>query len=125
MTSTTAFAKGQFGQSPEFEEGLDRLAEVAVRAGLGLAPGQELVMTVTLDAVPQRHCMKPIFNSVSIRARSIWLTICSQRKSPGEASPAKVLALNCVKGRRAHDRRPSQRGQYVGGVAIALPGTLQ
>ncbi len=31
---------------------LDRLAEVAVRVGLGLAPGQELVMTAPLDAVP-------------------------------------------------------------------------
>jgi hypothetical protein len=52
MTSTTAFAKGKFGPPPEFEQSLDRLAEVAVRAGLGLAPGQELVMTATLDAVP-------------------------------------------------------------------------
>ncbi|MGA3295551.1 MAG: aminopeptidase [Candidatus Acidiferrales bacterium] len=52
MTSTTAFAKGQFAQTPEFEQTLDRLAEVAVRAGLGLAPGQELVMTAPLDAIP-------------------------------------------------------------------------
>jgi aminopeptidase len=52
MTSTTAFSKGQFAPTPEFEKNLDRLAEVAVRAGLGLAPGQELVMTCTLDAVP-------------------------------------------------------------------------
>ncbi len=52
MTSTTAFAKGQFAQTPEFEQNLDRLARVAIHAGLGLAPGQELVMTATLDAVP-------------------------------------------------------------------------
>src|ERR1019366_9619958 len=52
MTSTTAFAKGQFAPTPEFEKNLDRLAEVAVHAGLGLAPGQELVMTATLDATP-------------------------------------------------------------------------
>jgi aminopeptidase len=52
MTSTTAFAKGQFTQTPEFEKNLDRLAEVAVRVGLGIAPGQELVMTAMLDAVP-------------------------------------------------------------------------
>jgi aminopeptidase len=52
MTSTTAFAKGQFAQTPEFGQNLDRLAEVAVRSGLGLAPGQELVMTATLDAIP-------------------------------------------------------------------------
>ena len=52
MTETNAFAKQQFIQSPEFERNLDRLAEVAVRSGLGLAPGQQLVMTATLDAVP-------------------------------------------------------------------------
>jgi aminopeptidase len=34
------------------ETNLDRLAEVAVRVGLGLAPGQELVMTAPLDALP-------------------------------------------------------------------------
>ncbi len=34
------------------EARLDRLAEVAVRVGLGLAPGQELVMTAPLHAVP-------------------------------------------------------------------------
>ena len=31
---------------------LDRLAEVAVRVGLGLAPGQELVLTAPLQAAP-------------------------------------------------------------------------
>ena len=51
MTQTTAFAKGQFAQTSEFERKLDRLAEVAVHAGLGIAPGQELVMTATLDTV--------------------------------------------------------------------------
>jgi aminopeptidase len=52
MNSTTAFAQGQFAQTPAFEQNLDRLAEVAVRSGVGLAAGQELVMTATLDAVP-------------------------------------------------------------------------
>ena len=52
MTSNTLVAKTQDLQSPEFERKLDRLAEVAVRTGLGLGPGQELVMTATLDAVP-------------------------------------------------------------------------
>jgi aminopeptidase len=33
------------------EAKLDRLAEVAVRVGLGLAPGQELVMTAPLDSL--------------------------------------------------------------------------
>jgi aminopeptidase len=52
MIATTVFAEEQFPQTPEFGQNLDRLAEVAVRAGLGLAPGQELVMTATLDAIP-------------------------------------------------------------------------
>jgi aminopeptidase len=52
MTSTTAFTEGQSAQISEFERNLDRLAQVAVRAGLGLAPGQELVMTATLDGAP-------------------------------------------------------------------------
>jgi len=52
MTSNPAIAKSEYLQSPEFAKNLDRLAEVAVRIGLGLAPGQELVMTCTLDAVP-------------------------------------------------------------------------
>ncbi len=34
------------------EQKLDRLAEVAIRAGLGLERGQELVMTASLDALP-------------------------------------------------------------------------
>src|SRR6202050_3432193 len=35
-----------------FGQKLDRLAQVAVNAGLGLEGGQELVMTATLDALP-------------------------------------------------------------------------
>jgi aminopeptidase len=39
-----------------YEQKLDQLAEVAVKVGLGLKAGQELVMTATLDAVPlARH----------------------------------------------------------------------
>src|SRR5580693_64154 len=34
------------------EKKLDQLAEVAIKVGLGLASGQELVMTASLDAVP-------------------------------------------------------------------------
>ena len=34
------------------EQKLDLLAEVAVRVGLGLRAGQELVMTASLDALP-------------------------------------------------------------------------
>jgi aminopeptidase len=52
MTSTIASSKIQSAPTLEFEQNLDRLAEVAVRSGLGLASGQELVMTATLDAIP-------------------------------------------------------------------------
>jgi len=52
MDSTTTFSKAPLASPPEFEKNLERLAEVAVHAGLGLAPGQELVMTATLDALP-------------------------------------------------------------------------
>ncbi len=52
MAESTAFAKNRFIATPEFDRNLERLAEVAVRVGLGIAPGQELVMTATLDAVP-------------------------------------------------------------------------
>jgi len=51
-TTSTASSKTQYQQTPEFEKKLDCLAQVAVHSGLGLAPGQQLVMTATLDAVP-------------------------------------------------------------------------
>jgi aminopeptidase len=35
-----------------FDQKLDRLAQVAVRIGLGLQPGQELVLTAPIDALP-------------------------------------------------------------------------
>jgi aminopeptidase len=38
--------------SLSFEQKLDRLASVAVNAGLGLARGQELVMTASVEALP-------------------------------------------------------------------------
>jgi aminopeptidase len=38
--------------SLSFEEKLDRLAEVAIRVGLNLRPGQELVLTAPTDALP-------------------------------------------------------------------------
>ena len=35
-----------------FEEKLDRLAEVAVKVGLGLRAGQELIMSAPMEALP-------------------------------------------------------------------------
>jgi aminopeptidase len=52
MTTNTVSPERPSFQTPEFERNLDRLAEAAVRIGLGLAPGQELVMTATFDAAP-------------------------------------------------------------------------
>lgn len=52
MTSTKTLTERPVAPTSDFEQKLDRLAEIAVRAGLGLAPGQELVMTATLDSVP-------------------------------------------------------------------------
>jgi aminopeptidase len=51
MNSTTGFSKKHFPPTAEFERNLDRLAEVAVHAGLGLASGQELLVTATLDTI--------------------------------------------------------------------------
>jgi aminopeptidase len=48
MATTTELPK----ISLSFEQKLDRLAQVAINAGLGLERGQELVMTATLDALP-------------------------------------------------------------------------
>ncbi len=48
MSATTQLTE----TSLSFEQKLDRLAAVAVNAGLGLQRGQELVMTATLHALP-------------------------------------------------------------------------
>src|SRR5579875_2389716 len=51
MTTTSVLAKGKFTETEEFARRLDKLAEVAVRVGLGLGAGQEMVMTATLEHV--------------------------------------------------------------------------
>jgi len=50
MGSMAETAEGLKQRTPG--QKLDLLAEVAVKVGLGLKPGQELVMTATLDSVP-------------------------------------------------------------------------
>lgn len=52
MSSVIPATKEQIVSRLSFEDKLDRLAQVAVHSGLGLTPGQELVITATLDAVP-------------------------------------------------------------------------
>jgi aminopeptidase len=50
MSTLTAVAEAPAGVT-DFEKKLDRLAEVAVKSGLGLAPGQEVVMTASVDTL--------------------------------------------------------------------------
>lgn len=52
MTTANVLANKGFTETDEFAQKLDRLAEVAVRIGLGLAPRQQMVMTATLEQVP-------------------------------------------------------------------------
>lgn len=52
MTTANVVAKKGFTETDEFARKLDRLAEVAVRVGLGLAARQEMVMTAALDQLP-------------------------------------------------------------------------
>jgi aminopeptidase len=49
--SATAIAENST-PTRDFQQKLDRLARVAIRSGLGLAQGQELVMTASVDALP-------------------------------------------------------------------------
>lgn len=51
IAAESSVTKNSFA-SLTFDEKLDRLAEVAVKVGLGLKAGQELVMSAPLDAVP-------------------------------------------------------------------------
>jgi aminopeptidase len=50
--SASAVVSAPSFASLSFEDKLDRLAEVAVRVGLGLREGQELVLTAPIDALP-------------------------------------------------------------------------
>lgn len=52
MSATSATPTAAVPAVPDFENKLDRLAAVAIHSGLGLAPGQELVMTASVDALP-------------------------------------------------------------------------
>src|SRR6185437_15078737 len=52
MTTANVLANKGFTETDDFAQKLDRLAEVAVRVGLGLAPRQQMVMTATLEQVP-------------------------------------------------------------------------
>ena len=62
LTPASTSTNGSFA-SLNFAQKLDRLAEVAVRVGAGLQPGQELLITAPIDALPlvrliTRHAYK-------------------------------------------------------------------
>ena len=52
MTATASAVAETTSDTQDFEQKLDRLAQIAVHSGLGLAPGQEVVMTASIDALP-------------------------------------------------------------------------
>ena len=52
MVSQTTMNAASALDRETLEQKLDQLAKVAIHVGLGLKPGQELVMTASLDAVP-------------------------------------------------------------------------
>jgi len=69
---------------------LDRLAEVAVKAGLGLAHGQELLITAPLDALPlvrrvTEHAYKAGASLVTTFLNDDELTLARYRFAPDDA----------------------------------------
>jgi aminopeptidase len=52
MSATSVAAEKPTWMTQEFEQKLDKLAQVAVECGLGLRPGQEVVMTAGIEALP-------------------------------------------------------------------------
>ena len=64
------------------EQKLDLLAEVAVHVGLGLKPGQELVMTASLDCVP---LARRITEHAYRAGASLVTTLYARRRSHADA----------------------------------------
>ncbi len=72
------------------EKQLDRLAEIAIRVGLNLQRGQELVMTTPLDALPlarliSDHAYKAGASLVTTLITDDALTLSRFRHAPGES----------------------------------------
>jgi aminopeptidase len=73
-----------------FEEKLDRLAEVAVKVGLGLRAGQELVLTAPIDALPlvrriTEHAYKAGAKQVTTFFADDAMTLARYQFAPDEA----------------------------------------
>ena len=77
-------------QPTRHETRLDKLAEVAVRVGLGLAPGQEIVLTAPLEAVPlvrriTEHAYKAGASQVTTLLSDEQATLARYAHAPDEA----------------------------------------
>src|SRR5687768_8642802 len=73
-----------------FEQRLDRLAEIAIRVGLGLRKGQELVMTAPVEALPlvrriNEHAYKAGASLVTPLLSDDALTLQRFRHAPDES----------------------------------------
>jgi len=73
-----------------FDQKLDRLAEVAVRVGLGLEAGQELVITAPMEALPlvrhiTEHAYKAGAKLVTTFFSDDFLTLARYQYAPDEA----------------------------------------
>src|SRR5271169_4653454 len=124
MTSTIAIPKMPIAQDPEFEKNLDRLAEVAVRSGLGLAPGQELLMTATLDAIPlarriTEHAYKAGASLVTTLFTDEASTLLRFRNAPDASFDAAASWL--YEGMAAAFRSGAARLAITGGDPSLLP----
>jgi aminopeptidase len=76
--------------SRTFSEKLDLLAEVAIQVGLGLQPGQELVMTAPLDSVPlARRITEHAYRAGAALVTTLYVddeaTLARYRFAPGES----------------------------------------
>jgi hypothetical protein len=73
VMSATAIAETPT-TTKDFETKLDRLAEVAIHSGLGLASGQELVMTASTDALPLARLISKHAYKAGASLVTIWFT---------------------------------------------------
>ncbi len=95
MRSTGGMAEEALShnRTMSFEERLDRLAQVAVHVGLGLKPGQQVVLTAPLEAVPlvrriSEHAYRAGANLVTTLLADEESTLLRYRYAPDSAFDA-------------------------------------
>ena len=99
----------------EITEQLNLLAEVAIQIGLGLKPGQELVMTAPLDALPLSRAITERGTPVAGKVYELW-TI-----SAGQPRPAGVFTVD-ASGRATHPVAPTRAPVDVFAVTLEPEG---